>query len=103
MTHYSSNSVNREIPMKNVTDETVDISEYLDFCFYGELWFKDNSGLSPIEPGRWSGISHRTVRLMCYHVLNQTGEIISRSRVQRVTNMELYTDEFKGVFVNFDT
>ena len=92
MTHYSENSFNGGIPLKNLTGETVDISEYLDFGFYEKLWLKDNAGLSTSEPGRWLGISHLTGRLMCYHILTQTGKLISRSTVQRVTDIELSTD-----------
>ena len=76
-------------------DETVDISKYLDFGFYDKVWFKDNAGLSPNEPGRWLCISHRTGRLICYHILTQTGKVISRSTAQRVMNIELSTDEVK--------
>ena len=39
---------------------------------------------------------------MCYHILTQTGKVISRSMVQRFTNIELSTDEFKENFVKFD-
>ena len=40
---------------------------------------------------------------MCYHILTHTGKVISRSMVHQVTNLELYTDEFKETFVKFDT
>ena len=88
MTHSSANSVNGGIALTNVNGEAVDISEYLDFGFYDKVCFKDNGGLSNSEPGRWLGISHRTGRLVCYHILTHTGKVISRSTVQRVTNVE---------------
>ena len=81
MTHSSAKIVNGGIPLRNVTGETVDISKYLDFGFYEKGWFKDNAGISTIEPGRWLGISHQTGRLKCYHILTQTGKVISRSTV----------------------
>ena len=40
---------------------------------------------------------------MCYHILTQTGKVISRYTVQRVSNIELSTDEVKETFVKFDT
>ena len=46
------NSVNGGISLTNMTGETVDIFEYLDFVLYEKLRFKDNYGLSPSEPGR---------------------------------------------------
>ena len=40
---------------------------------------------------------------MCYHILTHTRKVISRSTVQRLTNLELYTDEAKENFVKFNT
>ena len=57
-----------------------------------KVWFGDNYGLSISEIGIWLGISHRTGRLVCYHIL-KTGKFISRSTVQQVTNIGLSTDE----------
>ena len=85
-----------------MTGETTDISEYLDFGFYDPVWFKDIARLSPTESGRWLGISHRLGRLMCYNILTQRGSVISRSTVQRVTNLEMSTREVKETFVKFD-
>ena len=78
MTNSSANRVNGGTPMTNVTIETVDISKYLDFGFYEKVWFMDNSGLSPSEPIRWLGISHRKGISMCYQILTHTGKFISR-------------------------
>ena len=39
---------------------------------------------------------------MCYWILNQRGQVISRSTVQRVTNLELSTTTVKDIFDNFD-
>ena len=39
---------------------------------------------------------------MCYHVLTQRGMVISRSIVQRVTNIEKTTTEVKDTFKKFD-
>ena len=102
LTYSSAGSLNGQIPLTNVTGETPDISEYLDFGFYDAVWFKDNAGLSPNEPGRWLGISHRTGRNMCFHVLTQRGTVISRSTVQRVTNLEMSTSSVKDIFSQFD-
>ena len=40
---------------------------------------------------------------MCYHILTQTGKVISRSLVHWITNLELSNDKVKETFVNFDT
>ena len=102
LTHTSARGAEGSIPLTQVTGETADISEYLDFGFYDEVWFKDNAGLSPFEPGRWLGVSHRTGNMMCYHVLTQRGTVLSRSTVQRVTNLEKTTAAVKDTFNKFD-
>ena len=89
---FFRNIFNGGIPLTNVTDKTVGISKYLHFGLYEKFWFKDNACLSPSEPGRGLGIIYRTVRLMCYHILTQKGQVIYRSTVQRVTDIELSTD-----------
>ena len=66
------------------------------------VWYKDDAGLSEEKPGRWLGVSHNTGRLMCYHILTQTGSIISRSTFQRVTNLESEKKNIKELFIRFD-
>ena len=95
LTHSSEWKLEGVVPLTEVTVYTSDISEYLYFRFYEQIWFKDNAWVSLFEPGRWLGISHRTGHLMCYHVLTQRGTAISRSIVQRVTNTEKTTAEVK--------
>ena len=102
LTHSSAGSIEGSVPITQVTGETADISEYLDFGFYKQVWWKDNAGLSNFEPGRWLGVSHRTGRMMCYNILTQRGTIVSRSTVQRVTNIEKTTSEVKDTFHKFD-
>ena len=103
MTFTSAGSLNGNIPITQVTGETMDISEYLDFGFYDQVWYKDNAGLAPEQPGRWLGVSSRTGRLMCYFILTQKGTVVSRSTVQRVTNLEQHTARVKDTFNKFDT
>ena len=102
LTHTTAGHINGVVPLTHVTGETADISEYLDFGFYDQVWYKDNAGASPYEPARWLGVSHRTGRQMCYNVLTQRGTVISRSTVQRVTNLEKTTTNVKEVFALFD-
>ena len=79
LTHTSAGSLNGCIPLAEVTGDGVDISEYIDFAFYDEVWYKDNAGLSPAKPGRWLGIASRTGRLMTYHILQENGKVLARS------------------------
>jgi hypothetical protein len=89
-------------PLQEVTGESVDISEYLDFSFYDHVSYKENAGLGETRIGRWLGVSHRVGGLMSYWILTQKGTVISRTTVQRVTNLEKQTDEFKSAIEEFD-
>jgi hypothetical protein len=90
-------------PLEDVTGETVDISEYLDFGFYDHVSYKENAGLGMTAIGRWLGVSHRVGGLMSYWILTQTGTVISRTTVQRITNLEKETDETRESIKEFDT
>jgi hypothetical protein len=89
-------------PLQDVTGETPDISEYLDFGFYDHVSYKENAGLGTAAIGRWLGVSHRVGGLMSYWVLTQTGTVISRTTVQRITNLDKETDEVKQSVNEFD-
>ena len=88
--------------MEQVTGETPDISEYLDFGFYDWVWFKDNAGLGENRIGRWLGVAHRVGNLMSYWILTDAGRVIARTTVQRVTNLEQTTDEVRQRCQQFD-
>jgi hypothetical protein len=88
--------------MEQITGETPDISEYLDFGFYDWVWYKDNAGIGENKIGRWLGVSHRVGNLMSYWILTITGHVISRTTVQCITNLELTTDEVKSSCKDYD-
>ena len=73
--------------MQDVTGETTDISEYLDFGFYDYVSYKDNSGLGMMVIARWYVVSHRFVGIMYYWIMTQKGTVISRTTVQRPTSL----------------
>ena len=56
------------IPIEEVTGETADISEYLDFGFYDRVWYHANAGLSERLHGRWLGVAHHIGSLMSYWI-----------------------------------
>ena len=88
--------------MEQITGETPDISEYLDFGFYDWIWYKDNAGLGENKIGRWLGVAHRVGNLMSYWILTITGRVISWTMVQQITNLELSIDEVKTNCKEFD-
>jgi hypothetical protein len=53
--------------------------------------------------GRWLGVSHRVGGFISYWVLAMRGTVISRTTVQRVTNLKKKTDEVKAAVSEFDS
>ena len=90
-------------PYEEVTGETPDISEDIDFQFYDWVWYWDHPGDedSP-HLGRWLGVSHRVGAAMCYWVLTEKGTTISRSTVQHVTKEERLQDTLKASIEAYD-
>jgi hypothetical protein len=89
-------------PLEEITGETPDISEYLDFGSYDWCWFKDNAGLGAEELGSWLGVSHKVGNLMSYWLLKDNDQIESRTTVQRVPDLKLATDRLKTMCAAFD-
>lgn len=102
VTANSSKYSRGRTPLEIITGETPDISEYLDFGFYDYCSFLSNAGLGAPKLGRWLGVSHRVGKLMSYWVLPESGIPISCTTVQRVTNLELQTDEYKARIMEYE-
>ena len=85
-------------PLEALTGETPDISQYLDFGFYDRVWFKEDAGLGETELIRFIGVSHHIGSLMSYWVFPASGILISRTTVQRDTNLESKTEQFNKRF-----
>ena len=96
---YAGNRTSLEI----ITGETPDISEYLDFSFYDWVTYRSNAGLGEVSLGRWLGVSHKVGQLMSYWICTQSGHVISCVTVQRLTNNEKFTDEWKIRMNEFTT
>ena len=82
-------------PLECITGETPNISEYLDFGFYDWVTFRNNAGLGNAALGRWLGVSHRVGQLMSYWILYISGIPVSCTTVQRLTELEKQTNEWK--------
>ena len=102
LTVNSSRYSDGRTPIEIITGCTPDISEYMDFGFYDWVTFRQNAGLGEVEIGRWLGVSHRVGRLMSYWILPPSGIPISCSTVQRLTNLEQSTEEWKSRMVKFE-
>ena len=101
-TSGSAGSLHYHTSLEEVTSETPDISEYLDFLFYDWCWYNDNAGLGDTNLVKWLGISHRVGSLMSYWVLTATVTVVSRTTLSRVTNLEDQTDENKSRITALD-
>jgi hypothetical protein len=102
MTASHAGRLQGRTPMEIVTGETPDISEYLDFGFYDWVWFKRDAGIGEIEIGKFLGISSSTGSLMSYFVLPSSGVPVSRTTVQRMTEIEKQTDANRQRMADFE-
>jgi hypothetical protein len=101
--NFTARGANGRTGYEEITGKTPDISEYVDFDFYDWVWYwdipdKDNSP----KIGRWLGPSHRIGASMCFFVLTNTGEVVSRSSVQHLTQIEMMKDEIKTRLDEYD-
>jgi len=80
-------------PYERITGNTPDISEWLDFNFYDWCWFWNAPAQDLTEDradlGRFLGVAHRIGSDMCYWVLNDSGKVLARTTVQRMTKDDL--------------
>ena len=98
----SSKYANGRTALEIITGETPDISEYLDFGFYDWVVYRSNAGMGEPSLGRWLGVSHKVGQAMSYWIITVSGSIISCVTVQRLTNAEKGTDEYKTKMREFD-
>ena len=87
-TQMRTHRIDGGVPLENITGETEEISDYLDFVFYDRVWFHENYGLGERGLGHWLGVSHCTGGAISYWILKDDGYVVSRTTVQRITNME---------------
>ena len=100
--HRRTHWIDGGIPLEKINGETEDISDYIDFGFYDWVWFHENAGLGERGIGRWIGVSHRTGGAMSYWILKANVYFLSRTTVQRTTNLESEISENQLMFSDFD-
>ena len=91
-------------PKEIITHSPVDVSEYIDFDFYGWVKYLDEVKYpeNPKKLGRWLGVAHKVGSPMTYWVLKDNGQVIPRSSVQPLTKDEWIDDEEKKARDAFD-
>lgn len=82
--------------MDRLTGDTNDISEWIEFEFYDLCHYWDNQTDSR-EPniGIWLGVVHRVGSALCYWILTNKGNVISRTTVQNLTKVESENPDIK--------
>ena len=98
----SSKYAHGRTALEVITGETPDISEYLDFGFYDWVIYRSNAGMGEPSLGRWIGVSHKVGQAMSYWIVTVSGSIISCVTVQRLTEDEKQTDEYRKRMSEFD-
>ena len=88
--------------LEKVTGETPEISKYIDFGFYDPCWYKENAGMGETKMSWWLGVSQKTGSLMSFWVLMLSCRVVSRTSVQRITNLELREETNKRQMTAFD-
>ena len=88
--------------LEKVTGETPEISEYIDFGFYDPCWYKENASMGKTKMGRWLGVSHKTRSLISFWILTPSCRVVSRTSVQRITNLELQEETNRRRMTAFD-
>ena len=89
--------------MERLTGDTPDISEWLDFDMYDQVWFWDSPGKEENpRPGRWLGVSHHIGSALCYWVIDGKGTIYSRTMVQHVMAQDMKSSDIRHQFESLD-
>ena len=93
---------------EEVTGDTPNIAEWLDFSFYDLVWYLDRDGKPDLTDddwklARWIGISHRVGSRMCYWLITQSGKLISKTSVRHVTRTDYQEAEVKRRIDEFNT
>ena len=84
---------------------TPDISEYVEFEFYDYCWYWDTPQSYPHEKkslGRWLGVAHRVGQSMVFYIINNNGQVITRSTVSPLEPPDYDVTEYKSRMENLD-
>jgi hypothetical protein len=92
---------------EQVTGKTPNISEWLDFQFYDLVrWWdlpnKPNINDEMKQLGRWLGVSHHVGSGMCYWILADSGQVVSKTSVEHVTLKDYLSEDTKVKVKDFE-
>jgi hypothetical protein len=92
---------------EQVTGKTPDISEWLDFEFYDLVWWWDRPNKPNINDemkrlGKWLGISHHVGSDLCYWIVTDSGQVVSKTSVEHVTRDNYLNEDTKAKVTEFE-
>ena len=98
---------NRRTGYEEVFGDTPDISEWLDFEFYDMVWWLDRPNKPDVSDpvrrlARWLGVSHRVGSDLCYWLITESGQLISKTSVEHVTRDDHLQPDLKHDIDAFD-
>ena len=94
--------------MEEITGQTTDISDWLDFEFYDTVWVLNRTSIKMDTvdderlPAKWLGVSHHVGSDLSYWLLLGSGKIVSRTSVQHVTQSDMRDDILKKRIDEFE-
>ena len=97
----------RRTGYEEVTGDTADISEWLDFEMYDLVYWIDRPNKPDTSDdvrrlGRWLGISHRVGSDMCYWIITDSGKLVSKTSVEHVIRDDYLNPEVKKQIDEFN-
>ena len=89
-----SRGQDRHTRYEEVTVQTSEVSEQLDFEFYDLVYWYDRPNIPDMSNdvrrlARWPGISHRVGSKMWYWLITESGKLISKTSVEHVTRDDM--------------
>jgi hypothetical protein len=91
LTAHDLPSLDGRVPAEIITGNTPDISEYVEFDWYADVWYNDPAVQWPDDRrrlGKWIGVAHDVGQAMTYWILPESCKPIARSTVWNLTDEE---------------
>ena len=81
-------------PFEKVHGYTPNIPEFLIHGWYDWVWYHNPVSPDKDELGRWLGPAHNAGQGLAYHVLTDSGKVVTRSTVHKISTVQLHSAEF---------
>jgi hypothetical protein len=91
-------------PYEIVTGNTPDISEWAEFGWYEPVYQYQDVPFPQTKRviARWLGVAHHVGQALCYWILTETGQVLARTSIQKLTHDELRSPATITELAQFD-